>query len=331
MHPMVQAGVGGPSPDLGHSAVMTLDPQTRDFLAAAQAAGGTPYNQMASVAEARETYRALAAARRGPGPVGGPPCSVEQVRLGERRCRIYRPVERSVHEGPMPLVVFVHGGGWVLGDLDTHDTMARAFVALPATVVSVEYRLAPEHPYPAAHEDSWEWLQWAAQGMGDWSHTDRLVVAGDSAGGLLAASMAQRCRDTDGAPALAAQCLMYPAMNVAMDQPSHEANAEGYGLTHEVMRWFYDCYAPGEGFSPAELSDLSGIAPAVIATAGYDPLADDGIGYGNQLRESGVATANLHFDGLIHGFFGMGGTSAGARAAIEATVGALRGMLAGAG
>lgn len=306
---------------------MTLDPQIAHFIAAAQAAGGTPYHQMASAAEAREAYRALVTARRGTAPAAGPPSSVEEVKVGDHWSRIYRPLDRSVHEGPMPLVVFFHGGGWVLGDLDTHEALARAFVALPATVVSVEYRLAPEAPFPAAHEDSWGWLQWAAAGMGDWSHTDRLIVAGDSAGGLLAASMAQRCRDTEGAPELAAQCMVYPAMNVAMDTPSHEANAEGYVLTRDAMRWFYDCYAPGEGFSPTELADLSGLPPAVIATAGYDPLADDGIDYGHRLREAGVPAVNLHFDGLIHGFFGMGGTSVAAQGAIEATIGALRGIL----
>lgn len=306
---------------------MTLDPQTAQFIAAAQAAGGTPYQDMGSAADARETYRRVVEARRGSAPPAGPQCSVEGVKVGDLWCRIYRPLERSVHEGPMPLVVYYHGGGFVLGDLDTHDALARAFVSLPAIVVSVEYRLAPESTYPAAHEDSWTWLRWAAEGMGDWSHADRLVVAGDSAGGLLAASMAQRCRDTPGAPDLAAQCLIYPALNVAMDTPSHEANAEGYLLTRDGMRWFYDSYAPGEGFSPTELTDLSGLAPAVITTAGYDPLADDGIDYGHRLREAGVPCVNLHADGLIHGFFGMGGTSRAAQGAIEATVGALRGIL----
>lgn len=319
--------MGTHPPDLGHCAVMTLDPHTRDFIAAAAALEATPYHQMASAAEARETFRKVAAARQGDGPAPGPECSVEGVKVGDRWCRIYRPLDRSVHEGPMPLVVYFHGGGWVIGDLDTHEVQARAFVALPATVVSVEYRLAPEDPYPAAHEDCWDWLRWAVDGMGDWSHTDRLVVAGDSAGGLLAAAMAQRCRDIEGAPDLAAQCLVYPALNVAMDTPSHEANAEGYVLTRDTMRWFYDCYAPGEGFSPTELTDLSGLAPTVIATAGYDPLADDGIQYGDRLRQAGIPTANLHFDGLIHGFFGMGGVSPAAQAAVEATVGALRGML----
>lgn len=316
---------------------MTLDPQTRDFIAAAQAAGGTPYHQMASAAEAREAFRQVAMARRGGKPVAGPECSVEGVKVGDRWCRIYRPLNRSVHEGPMPLVVFFHGGGWVIGDLDTHEAQARALVALPATVVSVEYRLAPEHPFPAAHDDCWEWLRWAVAGMGDWSHTDRLVVAGDSAGGLIAASMAQRWRDevdpSPDRPELAAQCLVYPALNPAMDTPSHELNAEGYILTRDVMKWFYDCYLPegdpGAAFSPAALEDLSGLAPAVIATAGYDPLADDGIDYGNRLRAAGVHSVNLHFDGLIHGFFGMSGVSAASAGAVQATVGALRGLLGG--
>lgn len=308
---------------------MTLDPDTQAFIDEAAAAGLPQYHELPSAADARALFQKVAAARRGDGPPPGPECSVEGVRRDGRWCRIYRPLQRSVHDGPLPLVVFFHGGGWVIGDLDTHEAQARALVDTPAVVVSVEYRLAPEHPYPAAHDDCWDWLLWCAAGMGDWSHTDRLVVAGDSAGGLLAAAMAQRCRDTADAPELAAQCLVYPAMNVAMDTPSHADNAEGYLLTSAVMRWFYDCYQPGEGFSPTESDDLAGLAPAVIATAGYDPLADDGIDYGDRLRQAGVRTLNLHFDSLIHGFFGMAGTSAAARGAVGATVAALGGLLAG--
>ncbi|CAN5154791.1 alpha/beta hydrolase [soil metagenome] len=307
---------------------MTLDPHTQAYIDAAEALGDPPYHQMPTAEDARAAFRQVALARSGGGVApGSPECSVEGIKLGELWCRVYRPLNRSVHEGPLPLVVFMHGGGWVIGGIDTHDVQARAFAALPAIVVSVEYRMAPEDPYPAAHEDCWTWLNWAWEGLGDWAHADRLVVAGDSAGGLLAASMAQRCRDTEGGPQLAAQCLVYPAMNVAMDTPSHEANAEGYMLPRDTMRWFYDCYAPGEGFSPTELEDLSGMPPTVIATAAYDPLADDGIDYGNRLRAAGVPTVNVHFDGLIHGFFGMGGVSPAAHAAVGATVGALRGML----
>ncbi len=309
------------------SDTMTLDPHTAAFIAAAVERGDTPYHLLPSADDARKAFVEVARARRGDGPPPGPEVSVEGVKVGDRWCRIYRPLDRSVHEGPMPLVVFFHGGGWVIGDLDTHDVQARAFAALPAVVVSVEYRLAPEHPYPAAHEDAWEWLLWCVAGMGDWSHTDRVVVAGDSAGGLLAAAVAQRARDTEGAPEIAAQCLVYPALNPAMDTASHRDNAEGYLLTADLMRWFYDCYAPGEGFSPAQSDDLAGLPPAVIATAGYDPLADDGIDFGDRLRAAGVTAVNLHFDGLIHGFFGMGGTSPAAQGAVEATVGALRGML----
>ncbi len=312
-------------------ATMTLDPQIAAFLAAAEAAGRPALHEHPSPADARAAFRELALARRGDGPAPGPECAVEGFNRDGLWARIYRPLNRSVHEGPMPLVVYFHGGGWVVGDLDTHDVQARAFVDLPAVVVSVEYRLAPDHPFPAAHEDAWDWIGWAVAGMGDWSHTDRLVLAGDSAGGLLAASAAQRWRDTaaerpDG-PDLAAQCLIYPALDPSMDSPSHRANAEGYYLTGDMMRWFYDAYQPGEGFSPIELDDLAGLAPAVIATAGYDPLADDGLRYGARLREAGVSAANLHFDGLIHGFFGMGGASAAARSAVEGTVGALRGLL----
>lgn len=306
---------------------MTLDPATAAFLSDLADAGGTPFEEMASAAEARSVYRDLAKARMGDGPAPGDPCSVEEFKVDDMWYRIYRPLTRTVSDGPLPLVVFFHGGGWVVGDLATHDGMARSLASMPANVLSVDYRLAPEHPYPAAHEDAWQAVTYAASQLGGDFHSDRLVVAGDSAGGVLAASVAARCRDTADGPDVAAQCLIYPAMEPEMGGDSHRELAEGYGLTAATMRWFYDRYAPGPGFSPSELSDLSGLAPAVIATAGYDLLQDDGKGYGDRLREAGVPTTSLHFDGLIHGFFGMGGSSAAARGAIAATVAAVHGIL----
>ena len=291
---------------------MTLDPDTARYLADLAEAGGTPYEEMETAAQARAAYEQVVALRRGDGPPRGAECWVEEYRIGDLWYRAYRPLGRSVHEGPLPLVVFFHGGGWVLGNPRTHDEMARAFAALPAIVLSVDYRLAPEHPYPAAHDDAWEAVQYAASEMGDSFHADRLVVAGDSAGALLAGAVAARARDTEGAPTIDAQCLVYPAMEPTMGSASHDDLAEGYGLTRSTMQWFYDAYA---------------LPPAVVATAGYDLLKDDGLRYAERLREAGVTVAGLHFPGLIHGFMGMGGTSRAAAAATEAVVGGLRGLL----
>ena len=308
---------------------MTLDPHTAAYLAELAEAGGTPYEDMASAEEARATYRDVVKARRGDGPRRGPDCSVEEFQIDGTWYRMYRPLHRSVHDGLMPLVVFFHGGGWVIGDLETHDEIARAFVDLPAIVLSVDYRLAPEHPYPAAHDDCWTAVELAAEWIEEKTvAADRIVVAGDSAGGLLAAAMAARARDTAGGPAIAAQCLVYPAMDPAMGSASHRERAEGYGLTASTMRWFYDAYQPGDGFSPLEADDLSGLPPAVVATAGFDLLADDGLAYARRLREAGVSTVDLHFADLIHGFLGMGGRSPAAAGATAAVVGGLRGLLA---
>ena len=307
---------------------MTLDPDTAAYLAELAEAGGTPYEDMSSAEEARATYRDVVKARRGDGPRRGSTCSVEEFQIDGRWYRLYRPLTRSVFEGPMPLVVFMHGGGWVIGDLETHDEFARAFASLPAVVLSVDYRLAPEHPFPAAHDDCWEAVEMAATMIEEKQvNADRIVVAGDSAGGLLAAAMAVRARDTAGAPAIAAQVAVDPAMDPAMDSTSHAERAEGYGLTASTMRWFYDAYAPGDGFSPLELEDLRDLPPAVVATAGYDLLADDGLTYARRLREAGVPTTDLHFPDLIHGFFGMAGRSRAAAGAVGAVVGALRGLL----
>jgi acetyl esterase len=329
--------MAGMMPEVGDDVGMALDPAIAAHLDALRAAGARPYHQMASADEARAAFREVAALRRGEGPPPGPRCAVEGVRRttadgAQLWCRIYRPLDRSAFDEPMPVVLFAHGGGWVIGDLDTHDPHARAFVALPATVVSVEYRLAPEHPYPRAHEDCWDWLRWVADGVGDWVRADRLVLAGDSAGGLLAAALAQRCRDEAGAPAVAAQCLVYPALDPGLSQPSAVEHAEGGGLAAADMRWFYEQYLPGgedpgAAFGPWARDDLAGLPPAVITTAGSDPLRDDGLVLGDRLRQAGVPVAQVHLPGLVHGFFGMGGISPAAQAGVEATVAALRALL----
>ena len=252
-----------------------------------------------------------------PGPAGAIPA------------RVYVPAV----DGTPPVVVYYHGGGWVLGGIDSHDGTCRALAnASGAAVVSVDYRLAPEHPFPAAVEDAWAALEWVAANAavlgGDPS---RLAVAGDSAGGNLAAVVAIQARDT-GAPALRGQLLVYPVTDATMSHPSIEENASGYFLTKADMEWFFGHYAPGRPddwrLSPLAAADLSGLAPALVLTAEYDPLRDEGEAYARRLDDAGVPVELIRKDGLIHGFFGMAADVDEARDAMERSGAALRAWLA---
>ncbi|HEY3605838.1 MAG TPA: alpha/beta hydrolase [Sporichthyaceae bacterium] len=221
--------------------------------------------------------------------------------------RIYRPVG----DGPFGVLCFFHGGGFVLGDLNTHDGVCRQLAAdANCLVVAVDYRLAPEHPFPAAVEDCDAALRWVAanaESLG--GDPNRLAVGGESAGGNLSAVMAQRMRDHNG-PALVAQLLVYPATRVAGEPtPSMLANAEGYFLTAADMEWFLKCYLPDPGeaslvtVSPALAKDLSGLPPALVITAEFDPLCDDGEDYAAAMKGSGVDVTHTRYDGAIHGFW----------------------------
>jgi acetyl esterase len=223
----------------------------------------------------------------------------------------------------MPLVVFFHGGGWVLGDLETHDRMARSLaLASGAAVLSVGYRLAPEHPFPAALEDCLAATDWAARQV----PPGRLAVAGDSAGGNLAATAAIACRDAG--IRLAAQLLVYPVIDAFGNYadanenarfPSRTENADGYFLTREVMEWFCGHYLADKSqgadwrVSPLRARDHAGLAPAVVCTAWFDPLRDEGAAYAAALNSAKVPSKHYAGEGLIHGFFSMGETSEIAR------------------
>ena len=271
---------------------------------------------------AREAFRQLAVGGRRPEQVV-PVASVEEVAIpgpaGDIGARVYRPETA----GPAPTVVLFHGGGFVIGDLDTHDNMARTICRdCSAVVVSVDYRLAPEAQFPAAVEDAVAATRWAASRLEELGGDERLAVAGDSAGGNLAAVVAQQLRDSGG-PALAGQLLVYPATDVTGDYPSRIENAEGYFLDLPTMVWFIQHYAADAAvhqdprLSPLRHTDLSGLPPAVVVTAEYDPLRDEGEAYARALSEAGVPAEVRRFDGMIHGFFDMGAYSPAAQAAIE--------------
>jgi len=298
---------------------MPVDPHIAPLL---ELLATVPPMHEGSPEEARAAFRQLAVAGRQPEHVVHVG-SVEDLAIpgpaGDLAARVYRPEQ----DDAVPTVVLFHGGGWVVGDLDTHDNMARSICRdCEAVVVSVDYRLAPEAPFPAAVEDAVAATRWVASRLAELGGDDRLAVAGDSAGGNLAAVVAQQLRDTGG-PALAGQLLVYPAVDVTGDYASRWENAEGYFLDLPTMAWFMDHYAADAALhgdpriSPLRHTDLSGLAPAVVVTAEYDPLRDEGEAYAEALGAAGVPVEVRRFDGMIHGFFDMGAYSPGAQAAID--------------
>ena len=247
-------------------------------------------------------------------PPGEDVASVEDLEVpgpdGPLPVRVYRPDGAAV---PAPVVVFFHGGGWVLGSIATHDATCRGLANRTGAVyVSVDYRLAPEHPYPAAPEDCYAATCWVADHAADLGvDPGRLAVAGDSAGGNLAAVVCQMARDRSG-PAIAFQLLIYPVTDLDFDRwPSMEENADGPLLTREGMDWFARHYVgtlpfTGDPYAaPIRAADLSGLPPAYVATAGHDPLRDEGAGYAEALAAAGVTVGYDNFATMIHGFVGF--------------------------
>jgi acetyl esterase len=250
--------------------------------------------------------------------------------------RVYTPRGGT---GPFPLLVFFHGGGFVVCDLGTHDALCRNLCAGAGCVVaSVDYRLAPEHRFPAAPDDCLAATRWAAEHAAELgADPARVAVGGDSAGGNLAAVTALRARD-EGGPRLAGQLLLYPTTDAeAAGMASLAENAEGYGLTRRDMAWFKDRYFndPSEAgnphASPLRAADLRGLPPALVQTAEYDPLRDEGEAYAARLREAGVPTAVSRRAGMIHGFLFFPGLVRAADAALDDACAWLRGAFAGRG
>jgi acetyl esterase len=246
---------------------------------------------------------------------------------GALAVRIFTPdVDR-----PVGVVVYFHGGGWVIGDLETTDETNRMLCARSgAVVVSVDYRLAPEAPFPQGLEDCYAATAWVAENL---ATSGPIAVAGDSAGGNLAAAVCLLARERGG-PDIAHQLLIYPVTDADFDRPSYVDNAEGYLLTRDMMRWFWMHYLPTgvEASNPLAAplhADLAGLPPATIVTAGYDPLRDEGMAFAEALRGAGVEVEHRDFEGMVHGFvtFPAGLTQTGV--AVDYLCGRLREGFAG--
>src|ERR1700686_1230563 len=287
----------------------TLHPQIVNALEAMQKLGLRPLEAM-NPAEARAQMEATAQSRRAePLPVARVEDRDIPGPAGPARVRLYWPNAA----GPAPAIAYYHGGGHVIGSLDTHDLIARNLCAgAAALVASVDYRMGPEHRFPAAVEDSFAALRWLhgnAASLG--ADPTRLGVHGDSAGANLAAVAALMARDA-GSPKLRLQSLVYPVADYTLKSASYDTFAEGYGLlTRAAMVWFQEHYlrspADAEDWraSPIKAASLAGVAPAIIVTAECDVLHDDGERYAEALRRAGVAVEYREFAGMIHGFFGM--------------------------
>ena len=293
-----------------------IDPEARAYLEQTASLGLPPLADQGAV-KARRLNRLRAPSLAG---------ELEEVALikdgrlpgpgGQISYRLYSPAP----DRTLPALLYVHGGGWVVGDLDTHDSVCRALARRAECVVlALDYRLAPENPFPAAVEDAWAGLNWLRDHAADLgADPGRIAVGGDSSGGNLSAVLAQRARDRDG-PKLAAQVLIYPVTDCDFDTASYRDAATGYGLTRDSMLWYWNQYLPDEArrvspeASPLRAADLGGLPPALVITCKLDPLASEGAAYAEALRSAGVRVEHVNEPDMIHGYIRMNGVVSRAR------------------
>ncbi len=308
---------------------MPLDPHISGLLDLIAGSGYPPMHE-GSPEDGRKALRAMSCDLVKPEDVIGVG-EVQELTVpggeGPRGARLYRPEG----EGPWPTTVFLHGGGFVIGDLDTHDQVCRRLCRDAGTVVlSIDYRLAPEHPFPAGLEDALAATRWAHEHLDELGGDHRLAVGGDSAGGNLAAVAAQVLPE-----ALTAQLLIYPAVDVVGEYESRVENGVGYFLEMSMMEWFFTHYttdvegvAPHDPrLSPLHAPSLAGLPPAVVVTAEFDPLRDEGEAYADRLTDEGVTVERATYDGMIHGFVDMAAMSPAAERAVADTVERFRRLL----
>tara|TARA_B100001559_G_scaffold278396_1_gene250334 strand:+ start:71 stop:991 length:921 start_codon:yes stop_codon:yes gene_type:complete len=284
---------------------MPLDPQMKNILDMLEGLN-IPPNETLTPEEAREWRKTRPAP---PGPEVG---KVSEVSVEAGGVAIPVRVYEPVGSGPHPILVWFHGGGWVLGNIETADPLARRLcVESNCVVMSVDYRLAPETKFPGPVEDCYAVTDWASK-QGDVYGGDvtRIAVGGDSAGGNLATVISILARDNDG-PSIKFQLLVYPVTDYDFDNESYRANGEGYSLTRNGMMWFWDHYLSDLSESenplavPIKTPDLTNLPPALVITAEFDPLRDEGEAYAQKLKENGIPVTVTRYDGVVHGFFSM--------------------------
>lgn len=310
---------------------MTLTPESKRLLERFAQVGVLPYDRM-SVLEARASVAAGIRLQGDPTPVERVEDVLAAGAAGQLPVRVYDPSPEEL----LPLIVYFHGGGWVTGGVDVADAPCRALaVGTHAVVASVGYRLSPETQHPGPSEDCYAATSWLAANAARWgADADRMVVSGDSAGGNLAAAVTLMARDRGG-PGIAAQVLLYPPLAPARESSfaSYQENAEGFGLTRGGIEWFWDHYlaSPEDGADPYAAPllarDLSGLPPALVVTAEYDPLRDDGTAYADRLRSAGVDVEHVGYPGLVHGFFWMAKALPEARDVVDVVARRLRALL----
>lgn len=303
-----------------------LDLQAQGLLKHAAEQGAPDFADLPPV-ECRAFFKNFVATVDAPVPAG---VTIEDKTIagpgGDLAIRIYQPGGGA---GTKPVLIYYHGGGWVVGGLDEYQGVCSNLAAKSGcVVVAVDYRLAPEHKFPAAVDDCYAVLEWVAVNAGDiGADAARIAVAGDSAGGSLATVIALLARDNDG-PEISYQALIYPAVGLDASQfDSYKENGEGYFLTLASMAYFGKHYQPDPRDmrgSPLNVGDVSGLPPATVIVAGYDPLRDEGKAYADKLMAAGVPTVLTEYTGMIHGFISMSGVLDGGKQALNQVAGVVR-------